>query len=60
MKNETWSNDPLPWLLTLEMSRQRGDFEKAAEAKKELAKLGVHVTYSSPKDTKMEAARAAN
>lgn len=44
-KNELRTDDPLPWLLTLEMSRQRGDFERAAPAKKELAKLGIRVSY---------------
>jgi hypothetical protein len=46
------ADDPLPWLLTLEMARQRGDFEKAAVAKRELAKLGVKVTYSPAKAVK--------
>jgi hypothetical protein len=41
-------NDPLAWLLTLEMARQHGDFERAAEAKMQLARLGIKVIYSPP------------
>jgi hypothetical protein len=42
------AEDPLPWLLTLEMARQRGDFTKANAAKKELSRLGIKVTYTPP------------
>jgi hypothetical protein len=40
-------DDPLPWLLTLEIARQRGDFIKAATAQRELERLGVRVTYGN-------------
>jgi len=38
-------DDPLVWLLLLERGRRTGDFELAARAKRELARLGVFVTY---------------
>ena len=37
------------WLLTLELARQRQDYEHAAEAIRELRKRGVDVHYRSGK-----------
>jgi hypothetical protein len=45
-KGRPAADDPLLWLLTLEMARQRGDFQKAAAAQKELSRLGVRVSYA--------------
>jgi len=41
-------DDPIVWLLLLERGRQSGDFELAARAKNELARLGIRVTYRRP------------
>ncbi len=38
-------DDPVVWLLLLERGRRTGDFELAARAKQELARLGILVTY---------------
>ncbi len=38
-------DDPAVWLLLLERGRQTGDFQLAAQAKRELERLGVFVTY---------------
>jgi hypothetical protein len=42
-------DDPVVWLLLLERGRRTGDFELAARAKRELKRLGIHVTYRRPK-----------
>jgi hypothetical protein len=51
-------DDPVVWLLLLERGRQTGDFELAARAKRELARLGIRVSYGRPR-TKKEVADAA-
>jgi hypothetical protein len=33
----------------MEMAKERGDFELAARAKRELERLGIHVTYRRPR-----------
>jgi hypothetical protein len=33
------------WLAILGMAQERGDFERAAEARRELSRLGVRVMY---------------
>jgi hypothetical protein len=38
-------DDPRVWLLLLERGRQTGDFALAAEARTELAKMGIYVFY---------------
>ena len=40
--------DPLVWLLLLERGRQTGNFDLAARAKRELALLGIRVSYRRP------------
>jgi hypothetical protein len=37
---------PTYWFAVLEIARERGDFERAAEAKRQLERLGVTVSYS--------------
>jgi len=37
---------PIYWFLKLELAMDDNDFEKAAEAKCQLARLGVEVHYS--------------
>jgi hypothetical protein len=39
---------PLWWFSKLESAVERGDFAAAARAQKELARLGVRVTYWCP------------
>ncbi len=39
------TDDPLTWLLLLERGRQSGDFDLAARARRELARMGITVTY---------------
>lgn len=38
-------NEPMYWFGILEIARERNDFEHAAEAKRQLERLGVKVTY---------------
>ncbi|WP_428938863.1 hypothetical protein [Fontivita pretiosa] len=40
-------DDPLLWLLEMEMSRQKGNFAQAERAKRELERLGIRVIYRS-------------
>jgi hypothetical protein len=37
--------EPTYWFAVLEIAREQFDFEKAAEAKRELSRLGVQVSY---------------
>jgi hypothetical protein len=39
---------PLWWFVRLEGAVERGDHESAAEAQRELARLGVRVYYGRP------------
>jgi hypothetical protein len=41
-------NEPTYWFAVLEIARERGDFELAAEAQRQLGRLGVHVRYGRP------------
>jgi hypothetical protein len=41
-------NEPTYWFAVLEIARERGDFEGAAEAKRQLKRLGIHVSYERP------------
>jgi hypothetical protein len=36
---------PIYWLVLLERARQRGDRQATAEARRQLARLGVRITY---------------
>jgi hypothetical protein len=47
--NETERDDPTVWMLLLERGRRTGNFELAAQAKNELERLGVFVSYRRPK-----------
>ncbi len=42
---ETWRESPTAWFAVLESATKRGDIMAAAQAKSELARLGVSVTY---------------
>jgi hypothetical protein len=37
--------EPTYWFAVLEIAREQGDFERAAEAKRQLRRLGVYVSY---------------
>lgn len=41
----TPQEDPTVWLLLLERGRRTGNLELVARAKRELERLGIHVTY---------------
>lgn len=43
-----YRDEPMYWFATLEIARERGDFEQAAEAKRELKRLGVIVAFERP------------
>ena len=51
VKNSTKQHDrevtdcPVYWFVVLEAARSRGDFDTAANAKRELDRLGVRVSY---------------
>lgn len=49
-KNKRHNDDPVVWFAILEIARRKNDFERAAEAKRELARLGVNVNYDSQKE----------
>jgi hypothetical protein len=38
-------DEPTYWFAVLEIARQLGDFDQAAEANRQLQRLGVRVTY---------------
>jgi hypothetical protein len=42
-------DEPTYWFAVLEIARERGDFERAWEAKRQLERLGVRVSYERPK-----------
>ncbi len=46
--SQGYRQEPTYWFAVLEIARAGGDFEQAAEAKRELQRLGVHVCYSDP------------
>lgn len=41
-------DQPVYWFAVLEIARERGDFDRAAEAKRQLQRLGVCVSYQQP------------
>ena len=45
---EQADNEPITWLLRLEMARQRADAAGITAAQQQLARLGVRVTYGPP------------
>lgn len=38
-------NEPVYWFVVLESARRSGDFARAAEAQRELERLGIKVRY---------------
>jgi hypothetical protein len=45
---------PVWWFARLEAAVERGDHEAAAEAQRELARLGVRVAYGRPRAKRRE------
>ena len=43
---------PSYWFCVMESAKERGDFEQAAQAKRELQRLGVRVIYEHPRPSK--------
>ncbi|MGE3803393.1 MAG: hypothetical protein AB7K24_01825 [Gemmataceae bacterium] len=42
-------DEPTYWFALMEIAREKGDFEGAAAAKRELERLGVRVSYQRPR-----------
>jgi hypothetical protein len=40
-----YADSPVYWFVLMELSRGKGEFKMAAHAKRELARLGIRVTY---------------
>jgi hypothetical protein len=45
-------NSPIYWFDVLAIARRNGDYERAAEAQRELERLGVQVRFRSTTRTK--------
>ena len=45
-----YTDQPIYWFAILDRAVERGDHEAAAEAQRELARLGVKVNYGCKKD----------
>lgn len=43
------TNNPVLWFTTMQIEAERGNFDKAAQAKKELERLGVFVRFKAKK-----------
>jgi hypothetical protein len=52
-----YNESPIVWFFVLEMARKRGNFERAANAQKELRRLGIEVRYRRPAATQRGATR---
>jgi hypothetical protein len=52
-------DNPTFWFAVMESAKEKGDFEGAARAKRELERLGVLVTYQKPRGARREAAHAS-
>lgn len=44
-KEFDYNESPVAWFVVLEQARKQNDFERAAEAQRELQRLGVNVKY---------------
>jgi hypothetical protein len=45
-------DEPTYWFAVLEIAREQCDFERAADAKRQLRRLGVCVSYEKPQTGK--------
>jgi hypothetical protein len=48
MKTRPPTDWPLYWFVRLEKAVENGDHQAAAEAQRELARLGVRIAYARP------------
>jgi len=55
--NKEYRDQPMYWFALLNVARERHDFAGVAEAKQNLERLGVRVTFSRPRSQGAEAAR---
>jgi hypothetical protein len=46
-RGREYADSPVAWFVMLERARQESDFEAAAQAQRELKRLGVIVRFSS-------------
>jgi hypothetical protein len=46
---EDYTQEPIYWFALLDKAVERGDHQAAAEAQRELARLGVTVRYGRPR-----------
>lgn len=56
--NEKTIDWPVWWFVRLEAAVERGDHQAAAEAQRELERLGVNVRYGQPKRSSKKGGRA--
>jgi len=54
-----YRNSPVAWFCELEISRKKNDFERAAEAVRELNRLGVAVKFRGSTAKKLSEAERA-
>jgi len=55
--NQTnYTDQPVYWFVILEQALDRGDLEQAAQAQRELARLGVRVNHDRRRPKRQEAA----
>ncbi len=47
-QNRDHRNEPTYWFAVLEIAREKGDFDGAADAREQLKRLGVCVNYEPP------------
>jgi len=59
LTKDTVTDWPLWWFAQLEAAVERGDHQAAADAQRELARLGVRVSYGRPRAKRQEVASAA-
>jgi hypothetical protein len=49
-KKNSAQDEAVYWFAVLESARERSDFDTAAQAKKELERLGVRVSYPKKRE----------
>lgn len=57
-QDRSYRDQPVYWFAILDSARERNDFSQAAEAKKQLERLGVRVTYRSRRKGEVMATNA--
>jgi hypothetical protein len=48
-RERNYQDEPTYWFAILEIAREKGQFEQAAEAQRQLERLGVKVSYQRPR-----------